>query len=303
MEISKQKVGLLYNKFENWITGGVFLWYGIKLPKLYEKYSNITNLNLLNQNDLIDLLYILPILIFLALCWYFKSIETPKEIKLTQEIDNKNDEIQNLKDSLDEAQDAISVIKSQNIDDLFLISSQFLRMLAYELKFNNYDRLSVYTHDPKGNMFNLVARFSKNTKFCKKHRKTFSDDEGVLGHVWNNRNGFSFNKIYHCGHTNQKFAKFSEELGIPREISKNFTMKSTEFLLFPIIKNENEVGVVMIESTRVQQVKEDNSSFMHQQKDNINECIRRNNMYLVELIDAYKVVQDRINIAKESNHE
>lgn len=80
-------------------------------------------------------------------------------------------------------------------------------------------------------------------------------------------------------------------------------MKSTEFLLFPIIKNENEVGVVMIESTRVQQVKEDNSSFMHQQKDNINECIRRNNMYLVELIDAYKVVQDRINIAKESNHE
>ena len=78
MEISKQKVGLLYNKFENWITGGVFLWYGIKLPKLYEKYSNITNLNLLNQNDLIDLLYILPILIFLALCWYFKSIETPK---------------------------------------------------------------------------------------------------------------------------------------------------------------------------------------------------------------------------------
>ena len=152
-------------------------------------------------------------------------------------------------------------------------------------------------------MFNLVARFSKNSEFCKKHRKTFSDNEGVLGHAWNNKKGFSFNEVYHCGHTNKKFVKFCEELGIPQEVSKNITMQSTEFLLFPIIKNENEIGVVMIESTRVQKVKKDNNSFMHKQKNIINECIRKNNMYLVELINAYNTAQSQINITEESNHE
>lgn len=248
--------------------------------------------------------------IFVVVGYWLKKSTTTKEQELMNEIENTKKELVDantknceLQQSLEEAQNAVSDIRSQNIDDLFYISSQFLRFLFNELELNHQDRLSIYIHNPDKCYFSLIARYSSNTDFCKQHRQTFPDNEGVLGMAWRG-NGTDLLKVYTLPTTFKSYVnKCSKTYNIPEDAIKRFTMRSTRLLPIFIFKNYKQIGIFLVESVR----KAADGHIIKDSKDSGNEkflkIVEQYESYFVDLVDMYLEAQQKIEIIQESDNE
>lgn len=307
-----------YNRIESWIVGFVFLVLGICATNIYQSASILANEK--NETDFFapfrhidhfqSLLTFVMFLIFLGIGYWLKNSTTTKEQELMNASENKQKELADaktensqLQQSLEEAQNAISDIRSQNIDDLFYISSQFLRFLFNELGLNHQDRLSIYIHNPDKCYFSLIARYSSNTDFCKQHRQTFPDNEGVLGTAWRG-NGTGLLKVYTLPTTFKSYVnKCIKTFNIPEDSVKRFTMRSTRLLPIFIFNNQKQIGIFLVESVR----KAADGHVIKDSKDSGNEkfskIVEKHESYFIDLIDMYLKSQQRIEIIQESDDE
>ena len=307
-----------YNRLESTIVSLVSLILGICITNIYQSASILAKEN--NEKGLLAtfiyidkfqaLITIVISVIFVVIGYWLKKSTTTKEQELMNEIENTKKELVDtntknceLQQSLEEAQNAVSDIRSQNIDDLFYISSQFLRFLFNELELNHQDRLSIYIHNPDKCYFSLIARYSSNTDFCKQHRQTFPDNEGVLGMAWRG-NGTDLLKVYTLPTTFKSYVnKCSKTYNIPEDAIKRFTMRSTRLLPIFIFKNYKQIGIFLVESVR----KAADGHIIKDSKDSGNEkflkIVEQYESYFVDLVDMYLEAQQKIEIIQESDNE
>lgn len=307
-----------YNRLESTIVSLVSLILGICITNIYQSASILAKEN--NEKGLLAtfiyidkfqaLITIVISVIFVVVGYWLKKSTTTKEQELMNEIENTKKELVDantknceLQQSLEEAQNAVSDIRSQNIDDLFYISSQFLRFLFNELELNHQDRLSIYIHNPDKCYFSLIARYSSNTDFCKQHRQTFPDNEGVLGMAWRG-NGTDLLKVYTLPTTFKSYVnQCSKTYNIPEDAIKRFTMRSTRLLPIFIFKNYKQIGIFLVESVR----KAADGHIIKDSKDSGNEkflkIVEQYESYFVDLVDMYLEAQQKIEIIQESDNE
>lgn len=307
-----------YNRLESTIVSLVSLILGICITNIYQSASILAKED--NEKGLLAtfiyidkfqaLITIVISVIFVVVGYWLKKSTTTKEQELMNEIENTKKELVDantknceLQQSLEEAQNAVSDIRSQNIDDLFYISSQFLRFLFNELELNHQDRLSIYIHNPDKCYFSLIARYSSNTDFCKQHRQTFPDNEGVLGMAWRG-NGTDLLKVYTLPTTFKSYVnKCSKTYNIPEDAIKRFTMRSTRLLPIFIFKNYKQIGIFLVESVR----KAADGHVIKDSKDSGNEkflkIVEQHESYFVDLVDMYLEAQQKIEIIQESDNE
>ncbi len=194
-------------------------------------------------------------------------------------------------------------IRSQNVVDLFDISSQFLRFLFNDLGLNQQDRLSIYIHNSEKCYFSLIARYSSNTDFCKQHRQTFPDNQGVLGEAWRG-NGTSALKVYTLSQKYDSYVKKCVgDYYIPEDVVKQLAMKSTRMLPIFILNNKKQIGIFLVESVR----KAADGHSIKASRDGGNEkfsnVVEKYSVYIIDLIEMYLTAQKRIEIIQESENE
>ncbi|ULJ65430.1 hypothetical protein [Wielerella bovis] len=307
----KQQCVDFYNKTESWVSGLFFLFYGFRITDIYQRYeinkkqSSINIQNFFRENMLEIAILIVAFFICLIIAIWLKSNKSTAELQLEHKLEQKEIKIQELendlstlKNELEEAQIAITGIREENLNDLFNLSSQFLRLLALKFEFSHHERISLYLHDSVNNYFTLLARFSKNTRYCKKHRKTFPDEQGVLGAAWHGRH--SFYEIYTLPNPKSTTAlKKWTELKMPEETIENLSMKSNELIVFPILHNQNNIGVILIESVRKSERPKNSDEYMTENKKLFENTIKECNTFLVELANCFMLHQNKLNDCAE----
>ncbi|WP_296201928.1 hypothetical protein [Psychrobacter sp. UBA3962] len=175
---------------------------------------------------------------------------------LNSKLKEKNIIINEVKEYLNEAQEAISDLKIEHLADARNITSRFLAFISSNLKFTVNERISLYMHvevdnnDNEQEFLHIFGRHSDNIEFKKINRLRFQKDQGVIGKAFIDVE-INSQTIYLSGDDSEYLAQ-TKELGINKEVTRNFNMKSRSF--YPYIITENlgtRIGVLLCESTTV----------------------------------------------------
>lgn len=212
-----------------------------------------------------------------------------KESQL-QEEKRKLSEAQNI---LNEAQEAISNLKSSHLEDSRYITSRFLALFFNTLKLTANDRISLYMlvrvtnneYEEEHEYLHIFGRYSVHSDFKKINRLRFPKDQGVIGKSFTNENINS--EAIFLSENDKEYLEQTKELGINKETTRNFNMQSRSFYPYVITKGFDErVGVLLCESTTVE--KDFNI-------ESINEILNPYNDMIVTFLDYnYKILESMV---------
>lgn len=288
-----QKISNNYHEYESLIIAFIFLLLGLVASEVISIYKK--NGFQSYETWFYIIIFTIILLIIIGIIIYlkkgYKSEEQNKINKLTQE---------NIKLSTDfeEASEAILELKKQSISDLFNMSSCFLKSVYQKLGLNHRDRLSVYIHNSDKCYFSLIARYSHNTDYCKQHRQTFPDTQGVLGSVWKGEE--SSNKIIDLpDDLNEYYEESKAKYNMDKKEIEILSMQSRRFLIISIEENQKPIGVFLIESVR----KTGHDVLVRTKIDDLVSILDNSTPYMIDLAKMYLDLQNRTDISKGDNHE
>lgn len=288
-----QKISNNYHEYESLIIAIIFLLLGLFASEVISIYKK--NGFQSYETRFYIIIFTIILLIIIGIIIYlkkgYKSEEQNKINKLTQE---------NIKLSTDfeEASEAILELKKQSISDLFNMSSCFLKSVYQKLGLNHRDRLSVYIHNSDKCYFSLIARYSHNTDYCKQHRQTFPDTQGVLGSVWKGEE--SSNKIIDLpDDLNEYYEESKAKYNMDKKEIEILSMQSRRFLIIFIKENQKPIGVFLIESVR----KTGHDVLVRTKIDDLVSILDNSAPYIIDLAKMYLDLQNRTDISKGDNHE
>jgi hypothetical protein len=167
--------------------------------------------------------------------------------------------IRSLRESVDDLEDTLHRTEQdyadlarrteQNYFDLF--KHQLSLLANTDLDFNDTERISVYKHD--GEAFVMLGRYSKNPDFDRRGRGFYPDNEGVIGQAWHHGEAVA-DDLPDFGEDPAGYIRCSrEDWGIPEEVTRDFTMKSRNYVAFALehpVRLER-IAVVVFESVIV----------------------------------------------------
>ena len=110
-----------------------------------------------------------------------KTIEEENQ-NLKKQIQLKGTELANTKMQLNEAEEAIDILKDSNLETSFEIGSKFIAYLFQKWGLTSRERINLYL-EVEGH-FVLSARYALDAKFTEIHRKQFPIDQGIIGDCW-----------------------------------------------------------------------------------------------------------------------
>ena len=288
-----QKISNNYHEYESLIIAFIFLLLGLVASEVISIYKK--NGFQSYETWFYIIIFTIILLIIIGIIIYlkkgYKSEEQNKINKLTQE---------NIKLSTDfeEASEAILELKKQSISDLFNMSSCLLKSVYQKLGLNHRDRLSVYIHNSDKCYFSLIARYSHNTDYCKQHRQTFPDTQGVLGSVWKGEE--SSNKIIDLpDDLNEYYEESKAKYNMDKKEIEILSMQSRRFLIISIEENQKPIGVFLIESVR----KTGHDVLVRTKIDDLVSILDNSTPYMIDLAKMYLDLQNRTDISKGDNHE
>lgn len=174
-----------------------------------------------------------------------KTIEEENQ-NLKKQIQLKETELINTKMQLNEAEEAIDILKDSNLETSFEIGSKFIAYLFQKWGLTSRERINLYL-EVEGH-FVLSARYALDAKFTEIHRKQFPIDQGIIGDCWRLKRRFIKNYL----NNNQQYIRECIKHNFTEQEVKSFTMKSKSIIGFPIYRDEFEVcGVLIVESTQL----------------------------------------------------
>lgn len=174
-----------------------------------------------------------------------KTIEEENQ-NLKKQIQLKGTELANTKMQLNEAEEAIDILKDSNLETSFEIGSKFIAYLFQKWGLTSRERINLYL-EVEGH-FVLSARYALDAKFTEIHRKQFPIDQGIIGDCWRLKRRFIKNYL----NNNQQYIRECIKHNFTEQEVKSFTMKSKSIIGFPIYRDEFEVcGVLIVESTQL----------------------------------------------------
>ena len=207
-----------------------------------------------------------------------------------QEEKIKLSEIQNF---LNEAQEAISNLKSSHLEDSTYITSRFLALFFNILSFTANERISLYMlvrvnnneSEEEHEYLHIFGRYSVHSDFKKINRLRFPKGQGVIGKSFTNEE-INSEAIFLSG-DDRKYLEQTKELGINKEITRNFKMQSRSFYPYVITKGFDErIGVLLCESTSIE--KDFNI-------ESINKVLNPYNDMIVTFLDYnYKILESMV---------
>lgn len=288
-----QKISNNYHEYESLIIAFIFLLLGSFASEVISIYKK--NGFQSYETWFYIIIFTIILLIIIGIIIYlkkgYKSEEQNKINKLTQENIK-------LRTDFEEASEAILELKKQSISDLFNMSSCFLKSVYQKLGLNHRDRLSVYIHNSDKCYFSLIARYSHNTDYCKQHRQTFPDTQGVLGSVWKGEE--SSNKIIDLpDDLNEYYEESKAKYNMDKKEIEILSMQSRRFLIIFIEENQKPIGVFLIESVR----KTGHDVLVRTKIDDLVSILDNSAPYMIDLAKMYLDLQNRTDISKGDNHE
>ncbi|WP_445660975.1 GAF domain-containing protein [Acinetobacter sp. F16] len=174
-----------------------------------------------------------------------KTIEEENQ-NLKKQIQLKETELINTKMQLNEAEEAIDILKDSNLETSFEIGSKFIAYLFQKWGLTSRECINLYL-EVEGH-FVLSARYALDAKFTEIHRKQFPIDQGIIGDCWRLKRRFIKNYL----NNNQQYIRECIKHNFTEQEVKSFTMKSKSIIGFPIYRDEFEVcGVLIVESTQL----------------------------------------------------
>lgn len=177
-----------------------------------------------------------------------KQIKNSLEEKIGQlnsTLATKESDISNLRNQLNEAEEAIDELKNNNLNTSFEIGSKFIAHIFTKLELTSRERISLYLKI--NGYFLLAARYSRDSKFSEAHRKEFSIEQGVIGECWR----LNRRILKHLPRNDAPYLKESIKQKFTEAEVKSFTMKSRSLIAQPINRDNFElIGVMVTESTR-----------------------------------------------------
>ena len=172
-----------------------------------------------------------------------------KDKKLKEDAEKYND----IKSDLSMSQEAITFLKTKQLEDSIKTASQFLSYISNQLIFSSNERLSMYmlisleTQDDTENeeFLQIFGRFSKHYEFNKLNRMRFPKDQGVIGKALING---ELDAVFFPDDETDYINKL-KDYGILKKDIKKIRMQSKSFYPF-IIDNiyNNKSVVVLLES-------------------------------------------------------
>ena len=188
-------------------------------------------------------------------------------------------------------EDALS--KAQN--EYLQMVSLTLMSLADQLNLQceGTERLSAYKHD--GAQFVIVGRYSVNAVFNAMGRRTYPDNQGVIGQAWRSGEGEAI--AHGFPDPNKKLEEYAKRVesdwSVPSSISKNFQMKSRSYTALAIEKPQGDkrrIAILVYESTNSNPL-----DTAKPRKYKTTEAGRR----LVELLENKKALEPSLSFARE----
>ena len=284
----------IYHKYESLILAIIFLLLGLFASEVISTYKENGFKN--DKTQLYIVVFLVMLSVIISVIIYLKKVYESEEKNKIDELSQENNK---LRTDFEEASEAILELKKQSIADFFDVSSCFLKSIYQRLGLNHKDRLSVYIHNHDKCYFSLIARYSHNTDYCKQHRQTFPDTQGVLGRVWKGEE--EPNKIIKLPENLDKYYEESKEkYNMNKEEVEILSMQSRRFLVVLINENQKPIGTFLIESVR----KADDRHILTSKKiDDLVLNLNESAPYVIDLAKMYLELQNRTDISKGDNYE
>lgn len=197
-----------------------------------------------------ELLFI-PALGLLAVTFRLLAKERGKQLEAkADKYDQQSIDFNEIRSELSYTQEAISILKTERLEDAINISSSFLEYIFNQLKLTHNERLSAYmivTLENQEEYLQIFGRYSKHYEHNKLRRKRFPKDQGVIGRAFVNG---EYNEVFFPENEEDYFEK-CKEFGILKKDAKEIRMKSKSFYPF-VINNtshsNNKNVIILLES-------------------------------------------------------
>jgi hypothetical protein len=179
--------------------------------------------------------------------------------------------------------------------DLSHYTEGYILSLANVLEFgkqkSNTDRITLYHHDNDGEFFIPVERFSYNTRYTKKGRSTYPDDEGCIAKAWQHGEYFENDLPLFENNPQQYVERQHKQHGLDKDVAQGLTMKSRLYYGWQIrsVNGNQPLAVIIVESTEPDRWTENELSvFFRKRKRELCEFIDRFKQHLPEISAASK---------------
>lgn len=215
--------------------------------------------------------------------------------RLNLDIEKKDKELSEIKQNLNDAQEAITDLKTQHLSESREVTSRFLAFLSKKLEFTPSERISLYmlisvdSNIDEQDFLHIFGRYSVNVNYNKTNRLRFPKDEGVIGRAFVSSD--TNTSTIHLSGNNGEYLKETKALGINMEVARRFNMQSRSFYPYMITKNLGDrIGVLLCESTTV-----------HKQFDlaEINRILSEHDSIILELLDYNHAILNKTIISED----
>ncbi|EJD6466177.1 hypothetical protein [Acinetobacter baumannii] len=207
----------------------------------------------------------------------------------TKKIENENINLKNDMAVLNDLSFAVNGYQEniQNLNNQIYklqndLAIGWLKHVFKLFQFNSTERVSIYFE--QNEVFSLLARYSANPHYKKAHRQKFPLNEGVISQAWsygekveNSCPKYDDDQDGYCAYMSSTYRFKIEDL-------KSFYMKSCWYVAIAISKADDNLGVIVFEST------DTNILTPTQVKALISYC-KENQSYLAQFIEESKALE------------
>lgn len=163
------------------------------------------------------------------------------------EVSNLESDNKRLNSQKNAYQENIEQLNSEISELQNRISTGWLKNVFKNNDFSTSERITIYFE--LNNEFNLLSRYSSNPSYNNKHRQKFPVNQGVISRAW--REGQWVEDK--CPVHNPKNMAYKQYMSktysfSPKDI-ENFAMKSCWYVAVAISKADDNIGVIVFEST------------------------------------------------------
>lgn len=157
-----------------------------------------------------------------------KEVESNRAKQIAKITEDKNREIENKADELNEIWNRYSRQSAEIGNAIIIICEGLLLNLADKigLDSNAQVRFSMYVHDNVENVFIPCGRYSRNPRLARPGRTSYPDDQGCIEKGWSN--GWHFdNQVPKAEQAARRREYNQRHYNVPYQVTDNISMKST----------------------------------------------------------------------------
>lgn len=137
--------------------------------------------------------------------------------------------------------------------DYYNIIQNQLIAVARNVRLNNDDRVSLYSHDKAS--FWMLGRYSINPNLKERGRSHYPEDQGVIGQAWRDGNAYADSLPDPLRNEDEYFEELKSTYNIPKGVAREFTMRSRCIVAFAVSDSteSQRKAVIVFESLNEEQ--------------------------------------------------